>query len=677
MSFRYEKNQNGEQDLVIDGFEKGIAPSPFMGIGNMRNLTIDYYQGIAYVNYKRLPCLLTNQGTDVRNVTITIASPAVFTANSHNLREGNTLYFTTSGSLPTGLSLNTPYYVISAGLTANDFEVSTSPGGSAINTSGTQSGTHQYHISMAAPAYKTQSPAGIIYFSDTLGIIFKQTAVNGNTFDILTGCPGTPNAGLEFWNNYLFAFSAFSINVCGTGAGDAGILSNQWNTAAASTGVWPIQTSGLTMTGTPAAGDTSATISTYTDAQGNARAFWNGPSGTYPMFVTLTSGSQTVYASLTQGSATVTWYPALNLAANNASSFSVRPMERTFLPQAGFIHPSLVSINDGNLYFGNDNAVGSFEVNPNQVFDKANMKTFAYNGAALGLPTNEQAIALTELRNQLLVGSFYKIYPWDRFSPQWLNPIPMPEKLSKMINILNNVYITAGNKGYVYISNGYNAQKFAKLPDNISGAVDPAWLWGGIMTHRQKLWVQALAVNSQSSANTIAGIFSINLDDGTINMESQNSFGLVASTTTQAGLLIDNNNITLNYDNYYSAWNSGAATVWGGIDYNDTTLWSGGESLIETDIIPIGTFAQNRTFISAEFKLDQPLRTGDAISLYARKSLSDSYVLLGTTTTALLSDFYEPLPFEQWQWVQFKVVLTANATATASSFNRLREIRIR
>lgn len=74
--------------------------------------------------------------------TVTIASPGVFTLTSHGFAENDTLYFTTTGALPTGLSANTLYYVIAAGLTANDFRVSASLGGAAINTTGSQSGVH-------------------------------------------------------------------------------------------------------------------------------------------------------------------------------------------------------------------------------------------------------------------------------------------------------------------------------------------------------------------------------------------------------------------------------------------------------------------------------------------------------------------------------------------------------
>lgn len=84
-------------------------------------------------------------GISVGTFTVTIASPAVFTLNNHGLVAGDVVYLTTTGSLPTGLSASTVYYVIAAGLTTNNFELSATYGGSAINTSGTQSGTHTLH----------------------------------------------------------------------------------------------------------------------------------------------------------------------------------------------------------------------------------------------------------------------------------------------------------------------------------------------------------------------------------------------------------------------------------------------------------------------------------------------------------------------------------------------------
>lgn len=77
-----------------------------------------------------------------QNFTITIASPAVVTATAHGLVVGDKFHVSTTGGFPTGISANTDYYVISAGFGANSFRFALSPGGAAVNTSGSQSGTH-------------------------------------------------------------------------------------------------------------------------------------------------------------------------------------------------------------------------------------------------------------------------------------------------------------------------------------------------------------------------------------------------------------------------------------------------------------------------------------------------------------------------------------------------------
>lgn len=71
-----------------------------------------------------------NTGTE----TITISSP-------HRLVNGDIVYFETSGVLPTGLSKETPYYVI--GATSTTFQVSLTSGGTAVNiTAASGGGTH-------------------------------------------------------------------------------------------------------------------------------------------------------------------------------------------------------------------------------------------------------------------------------------------------------------------------------------------------------------------------------------------------------------------------------------------------------------------------------------------------------------------------------------------------------
>ena len=82
-------------------------------------------------------------GAAPRAITITIANPGVATfvsTSPGSLIDGTAVVLDSTGSLPTGLSVGTTYYVVSA--TSSTFSLAATVGGSAINTSGTQSGTH-------------------------------------------------------------------------------------------------------------------------------------------------------------------------------------------------------------------------------------------------------------------------------------------------------------------------------------------------------------------------------------------------------------------------------------------------------------------------------------------------------------------------------------------------------
>jgi len=72
-------------------------------------------------------------------VTMTIAAPCVITLAS-GIPNGTPCRFTTTGALPTGLVAGTTYYLIPSGASA--YNVSATQNGSAITTTGSQSGTH-------------------------------------------------------------------------------------------------------------------------------------------------------------------------------------------------------------------------------------------------------------------------------------------------------------------------------------------------------------------------------------------------------------------------------------------------------------------------------------------------------------------------------------------------------
>ena len=97
-------------------------------------------------------------------VTLTIASPCVVTL-TNALPTGTGIQLATTGALPTGLTAGTTYYLENVeGLTAN---LSATPGGALINTSGTQSGVQS--ISVLEDVPKIQN---LIFVADINRFVF-------------------------------------------------------------------------------------------------------------------------------------------------------------------------------------------------------------------------------------------------------------------------------------------------------------------------------------------------------------------------------------------------------------------------------------------------------------------------------------------------------------------------
>lgn len=106
-----------------------------MQILNVTNLPI-------YLPYDKAPVPFG----DPLVATMTIATPGVVTVPGYdNPAIGDAVAFSTTGALPTGLTPGVTYYLV-ATVTADTFSVSATKGGSAIATTGSQSGVHSVHL---------------------------------------------------------------------------------------------------------------------------------------------------------------------------------------------------------------------------------------------------------------------------------------------------------------------------------------------------------------------------------------------------------------------------------------------------------------------------------------------------------------------------------------------------
>lgn len=132
---------DGSNWLIEDGFM-----TPFVAHGTYTDNTTQA------ITSTTVPWAITFDTTEdeagvvhdltTHQVTISNASPAVIGWTGHGLFVDSPVVFSVvGGTLPTGITAGTTYYVISAGFGSNSFEISATPKGTAINTSSAGSGT--------------------------------------------------------------------------------------------------------------------------------------------------------------------------------------------------------------------------------------------------------------------------------------------------------------------------------------------------------------------------------------------------------------------------------------------------------------------------------------------------------------------------------------------------------
>jgi hypothetical protein len=125
--------------------------------------------------------------------TVSIASPGVITDNAHGFSAGQPWTATTTGALPTGLTPGTTYFVINP--TTNTYQLALVAGGSAINTSGSQSGTQTRYASGANELYGNGWPAGGITFGSLASAAAALTDAVVNDAQLSAANPSVTAAG--------------------------------------------------------------------------------------------------------------------------------------------------------------------------------------------------------------------------------------------------------------------------------------------------------------------------------------------------------------------------------------------------------------------------------------------------------------------------------------------------
>jgi hypothetical protein len=124
--------------------------------------------------------------------SISNASPAVITY-TNTFVANDPVVLSTSGTLPTGLTVGTTYYVSATGLSGSVLSVSATPGGARINTTGAGSGTHSItsiYSSLSATAQWQFAQFGNLVFATQANAVLQVFDLSSaSAFAVCAGSP--------------------------------------------------------------------------------------------------------------------------------------------------------------------------------------------------------------------------------------------------------------------------------------------------------------------------------------------------------------------------------------------------------------------------------------------------------------------------------------------------------
>lgn len=724
MSYRYDKATG---DIVIDGWEQGIAVSPHKGIANMQAVNISTETGEVMCSYSRVQQsqIIITAGTITAtngnaNLVVSGVSPA-----SATLLAGT--WITVSGTTITGIA-NGTYYVKqkSSGLV----QLSSTYSGSAIvpGSGGTASFITKAGTDMGQPAasatetYFDGSTTQYRYYIvdvNTLMWVFDTgvTTAGIGWFlpDITTLAGATPTLGLAVYNGWLFLFTGLAIWTKPTS-----LLGSTAETTFGWTGslgglLYPRNhfalvghQSTLYYTDGNVVGSIFANITASSALAPNLFSYgtWTAV-GTLGTIAIQLEGTAPSGGALSTARIPMQFYTAGALPTDlqtggtaNASKVFFLEYEggntfKVFAAATGGAALDLATGASGTQYFNTLNPMNS-----------PGIANIVISQQALTLPSFEVAQSMAEIGNQVIVGTQGNtIYQWDQVSPQAQGFVVLPENNIVSILTVNNMgYCFTGSRGNIYITNGSTASLAISVPDYCAGIpgtgttssyVEPYFSWGGTMYLRGRVYFSILDQTTSPVVKTgnCGGVWSftptnnlyIGQDTGlALRMENQNSYGTYNGVAT---VLLASQQQTAHSPQYWSGWYSSLTSPRYGIDFTASTVndFISTNAVIETDAIPVGTMLNKKTNFQVEYKVAAPLVFPESVAIAYRQDATSAYTSLGTavienvTTNGTLSGYFTAT-FEKSQWVQLQITLIpsgAAPTATNNTFTRLTEVRIR
>jgi len=346
---------------------------------------------------------------------------------------------------------------------------------------------------------------------------------------------------------------------------------------------------------------------------------------------------------------------------------------QTGLDSANYLK-MVVSKSDGNIYIANGVnikrisafVIGSFAVAPTCTFD-----------TAITLPDGYYAITIAELGSRLMVGTSTATSWFGRSLSQEASIFPYRIGVSatafddpitianancvQQIKVCNGImYITAGDRGNLYISNGTKYTQVRTIPYFNGAGYYPEVTYypNAISINRLGNLVIGISVNSNGDNG---GIYEINITSGNYEVSQLNLLELpdgYSGGDTAVGF-IQQDRGSLMYYGFQSVNTYGVYSVY-------QECYGNYEAVVESPLYIIGNKLNPKTFENVELTFGRPLVDAQGVKIYYRNSISGNWTLTGTfdfTTFGSVNTIRGKALIPTTSILQIKIALTADTTS--------------
>lgn len=299
---------------------------------------------------------------------------------------------------------------------------------------------------------------------------------------------------------------------------------------------------------------------------------------------------------------------------------------------------------------------------------------------SLNLKDGQYATCIAELGYNVMIGTcgveaytdrytlpVANIYPWNRqvgiLGNAGLADFPVllnESSVNAMVSHANKLYISAGQKGNIYVSDGVNYQQIASLPYKKYNYDTNSLVYVNAMSvHQGKTLLVGLSGSNSDVTNF--GIYEIGLEGNKypVALRKANDG---SSGVTYFGFVNSKTDTVIR-----AGWWNGSSYA---VDQTDGRVYSSYRGVIETQLVKTMSFYEKRSFQYIEWNLADALVSSQGLKIYYRTNTTADWTLNGTWTFSSVgpvSTFSDAFPVADTNFIQLKIELDQGTGLTSSN----------